>query len=224
MNLASPATASLTPADRPLPPGFAATRVELTRSLPQRLDIAPAGLSVVLGVATGLVRSLLKLPPETVVLNSEDQRRPAAAPGSVTDALSESRERASPRLLFISGGRYAAACPLVTGARVLVPGADLNASAVAEIFVLSFALTVSALVGPGATGSRIDFGWRALTRGTDTFDSAVLRPSLRGRLAYSRRGDRMEQTVEVTAELLSPDAAAAAIAGGLNWRLMHDRL
>lgn len=224
MNLNSPATARLTPAERPMPPGFAATRVELARGLPQKLDIAPAGLRVMLGVATGLVRPLLTLAPETVVLASYEQRLPAEPPGSVVAALAEARERAAPRLLFISGGRFAAACPLVTGTRVLVPGVGANDSAVAEIWVASFALTVSALVGQGATGSWIDLGWRALTRGTDGFDSAVLRPSLRGRLAYSRRRDGQDRVVEVEADLLSPDAEATAGAGGLNWRLMHDRL
>jgi hypothetical protein len=224
MNLNSPATARLTPADRPMPAELTATRVELTRGLPQRLGIEPAGLRVVLSVSTGLVRPLLNLPPDTVVLTSGQQRAPAGAPGTVSEALAESRERAAPRLLFISGGRFTAACPLVTGARVLVPGAGGHASAAVEVWVASFALTVSALVGRGATGSWIDFGWRPLARGADAFDSAVLRPSLRRHLAYSRRRDAHKEVVVVSADLLSPDAATTASAGGLNWRLLHDRL
>lgn len=223
MNLNSPATARLNPADRPMPAELAATRVELAHGLPQRLDIEPAGLRVVLSVSTGLVRPLLNMPPDTVVLSSDEQHVPAESSGTVSEALAQSRERAAPRLLFISGGRYAAACPLITGARVLVPGAGVNASAVAEIWVASFALTVSVLVGKGATGSWIDFGWRALVRGTDAFDSAMLRPALRGRLAYSHRRDGRDQVVDVSADLLSPDAEATAAAGGLNWRLLHDR-
>jgi len=224
MNLNSPVTARMTQAVSDMPEGFAPLRLELTRGLPEKLDITPAGLRVVLSVATGLVRPLVRMAPDTVVLTSDAQRQPAEAPGTVTEALAESRERAAPRLLFIAGRRFAAICPLITGTRVLVPGPGHNASAVAEIWVTSFALTASALVGQGATGSRIDFGWRLLLRGTDRFDSAVLRPSLRRDLAYSRKRDGADQVVAVDAELLSPDAGASATAGGLNWRLMHDRL
>lgn len=235
MNLNSPTTARLTPAERPPPAELNATRLELNRGLPQRLDVAPTGLRVVLSVATGLVRPLLHLPPETVVLSADEQRAPArwsppdpsdptGASRAVSAALAQSRERAAPRLLFIAGGRFVAACPLVTGARVLVPGARTHASAVAEIWVTAFAITASALVGRGATGSWIDLGWRALARGTDAFDSAVLRPALRGRLVYSRRRDGRREVLTVSTDLLSPDAAATAVAGGLHWRLMHDRL
>lgn len=224
MNLNAPATARLTPPDAEMPPDLAPVRVEISRGLPQPLDIAPGGLRVVLSVATGLVRPLLTLPPETLVLSSDDQRLPAAGSGDVAGALADSRSRAALRLLFISGGRFAAVSPLVTGTRILIPGARQVASAAAEIWIRSFTLTVSALVGKGATGSRVEFGWRALGRGSDSFDSAVLRPALRGSVAYSRRRDGVDQIVPVDAELLSPDAGATAAAGGLNWRLMHDRL
>ena len=222
MNLNSPTTARLTPADRQMPGDLAVLRTEIKRGVPRKLDIAPTGLRVVLSVSTGLVRPLLKMAPETVVLASDDQKAARSAAGNTTAALAESRARAAPRLLFIANKKFAGFCPLVTGASVLVPIAGTPASAGTHIWVRSFALTVSALIGKNATGSWVELGWREIDKGSETFDSVVLRRDLIGRVAYSRMVEGELEVVEVATDILSPDTESTENGGGLNWRFMHD--
>lgn len=228
MNLNSPVTARLNPDQPDMPDDLALLRTDIRRGMPQQLDIAPVGLRVVLGISTGLIRPLLKMAPETLVLASKEQRSAHAPPGPAQEelsvALGETRERAAPRLLFIANARYSAQCPLITGTSVFVPMPEQPNSAGLRIWITSFALTVSALIGRNATGSWIEFGWRDISLGSDDFDSAVSRPSLRRNLSYRRNRHGNSETIRIDADLMSPDATKTATAGGLNWRLMHDRL
>lgn len=224
MNLNSPATARLTPRDRPVPNELERIRLPIERGVPQRLDFEPLGLRVVLSVATGLVRPLMKMPGDEIVIASDDQVTHRGSDRSVTSMLDESRKKAVPQLLFISGKRYAARCPLMTGHSVLVRGAVGPANAGILIWITGFSITASALVGQKVTGSWIEFAWREIKEGTDRFDSMVLRPSLRDRIFFSRRENRKVKFVAIKHSVVSPDESTIAQSGGLNWRLTHGRL
>ena len=243
MNLNSPITARLTPDGR-RPPRDEVTivRADITRGLPHRIDIAPQGLRLYLTVATGQFRSLMKMPPETQVSHGATQQQADAEPdiAPIADfkdlqarkaaqtrvALGQSRARACPRLVFVNDGKFVGQCPAVLGQCILIPAAPrLPNSAGTWIEVTGLSIKAGALVGGGSTSSWIELGWRDIRAGSATFDSRVLRPGLAERLFYVRTdvsGSR--QIVPVAAALSSDDADVRAQAGGINWRLSHDRL
>ncbi len=222
MNLNSPTTARLTPAIRPVSSKLAIVRATVSPGLPYKLGVNFGGLQAILTLATGLLRPLTKMDPSAVVLTSAGQTDPQGKGGTLSETLHEIRAQASPRLLFVAGTKLVGQCPLTVGQSVLIPTSDGAASAGVQIQVTSFALTVSALLGQNATGSWVEFGWTEIGKGADTFDSAVLRPALHGRVFYSRLVDGTVEINHIDAD--APSSGMTVTEPGLNWRMMHDRL
>lgn len=224
MNLNSPITARLNPADRDLPEDLAQHRIDLNLGIGTPIDVAPGGLRVVLDVPTGLVRPIMTMERDVTVLSSADQKSPRDSTNSPVTSLAETRERPAPRLLFIANRAFAGQCPLVVGHSFLIPTAAGHNSAGAEFRIISFSITTAALQGKSATGSWLEFGWRDISAGADVFESVVIRTGLRGRVAYSENRSSGRRWRGADTDLASPGGSVPEGAGGLNWRLTHDRV
>ena len=208
------------PADSILPAGFVRLRAALPQGLPTPLDVPGLGLTLLLSAPTARVRAWLEADPATVAADAAPQRAPALP----LQLGEDPRAALAPVLILCRGKSPVAVMPLLVNARTLLPRAGEQPGDSVELVILSFLITAEAMRGPRAGASFVEFAWRPLSAGTDSFMAPVARPALRRRLVATTGvgADRLRRSVAPELYTDTGEVAGAEVEpGGINWRLTH---
>lgn len=224
-NLNHPAISLLNPErGDAVPIGFTRHRLTLTAGVPVPLPITVPGIdgALLLALPSGRIRSWLALPGNEVIASGAAQRRrfdPTTAQASVYAAV---RSRTAPQLLLISNRALADAWPLVLGARhILERGPPGKRVAMAELLLLDFLLTATAVTSGAPTGCWIDLAVRALS-GTSAFRAPMV-AHMPQQQALDRHPEKLAFDMQFDSTVDATPLADGTPVGGIDWWLSHDR-
>ena len=225
MRVNHPAIGLLTPEPvAQVPAGFTLHKILLDQLIPARLPLTLPGSSglLVLGVPSARARAWGEMPEASLVASATWQRAEAATSADLAASFGEARARLAPCLTLIEDGRIADVCPLIVGVRSFLGRGPINRrQAVAEILVLDFQLTASALGRPSAVGCRLDLAIRGLS-GTAEFRAPMAeRPLQQADLA--RNPDALPLDTGFSSEVERIALADGTPVGGMDWWLSNGR-
>ncbi len=224
-NLNHPAIALLNPErGDAVPVGFTRHRLTLTAGVPLPLPIAVPGIdgALLLALPSGRIRSWLALPENETIASGAAQRRPVDPATDQTSIYAAARCRTSPQLLLVSNRMLADTWPLVLGARHILergpPGARV---AVAELLLLDFLLTASAVTSGAPSGCWIDLAMRALG-GSSAFRAPMV-AHMPQQQVLERHPENLAFDMQFDSTVDATPFADGTPVGGINWWLSHDR-
>jgi hypothetical protein len=182
MRLDHPAIALLNPPYLPdLPVGFTLHKLQLDQAIPARLPLSIPGSSgaLTLVIASARATAWKAIPTDTVIASAAAQRSYAAVPTPPVDCFAAARAPTAPYLVLTEDSQIVDICPLVTGLRhILARGPLDRRRAIAEIVILDFQITASALSGGRPVACRIDMALRELTAAPEFRAPMISRPLL----------------------------------------------
>lgn len=161
----------LVPAEAPpLPESFTRVRQSLERGLPASLRLDDE-LSLALYVPTGDAVLWRDADGGAPVSLADDEIEPTD-----TTIVEDPVARAPARLVLRRAGQNLAVVALASGLRRRLPDDGGALGALIEIWIRDFQLYAGTLRELGDFGSFIEFGWRRIDRGADTFALPPLDP------------------------------------------------
>jgi hypothetical protein len=173
-----PIERELVPAWMDVPDGLQRNRRQLTKGLPERIEL-DARHALVVVIPTGVATLWRDTDPTALVVSSEAETAPWAA--QPTESVA-SLERPPLRLLLLVGGDLQGAVPIVAGLHRRMPDGGTRGAAL-ELAVISYAIHAGSMRAAGDYGSFLEFAWRTVGAGTTSFETPPLDRRVAKRLA-----------------------------------------